>query len=483
MTAPEPGRPLCRVFRHGGRCYAYDAGVDQVVEVSPSIAERLEAFAGDPWDVAGGPAAALEIARARDELGLFRPQRPRMIARRSGRDRADDYSRSITQMTLTLDERCNLRCGYCPHTIAAAWTRPHGDRRMSEETARAAVGLFLAHAGGEAPSISLYGGEPLLAPGLVRAVADMIPESQRPQIRIILDTNGTLLDAAMVEIIAARSLHLQVSLDGPAPIHDRWRTSADGRPTHDLVMAGLKRLLDRDPGAAGRLRFQATLAPGSDMLEADAFFVELGRELGLAQVSVGASFADLAGTDDSCHPSPSSTSDGWVRARAAYVEACASGRRAELGPLVGSWFDDPLIRFYHRDTAPLAASYQPGGVCTPGLRRLHVCSDGRLQPCERVGTAFVLGDVSCGFDLDAVDRLERDWFDALGGRCADCWALRHCSLCFTAMIDRQTGDVGVVPESACEAVREEFEGTLRLWVELLARSPRALDHLKGSSVS
>ncbi|NTV04084.1 hypothetical protein HGA89_04090, partial [bacterium] len=84
--------------------------------MSPLIAERLEAFAGDPWDGAGGSAAALEIARARDELGLFRPQRLRMIARRSGRDRADDYSRSIAQMTLTLDERCNLRCGYCPHT-------------------------------------------------------------------------------------------------------------------------------------------------------------------------------------------------------------------------------------------------------------------------------------------------------------------------------------------------------------------------------
>lgn len=483
MTTPEPGRPLCRAFRHGGRSYAYDAGADQVVEVSPSIASWLEAAASDPVVIAADAAVEDEIERARIALGLFRSQRPRLIVKRSGRDRIDDYSSRISQMTLTLDERCNLRCAYCPHTLAAAWTRPHGDRRMSEETVRAAVDLFLACAGGGSPSISLYGGEPLLAPGLVRVVADMVHEAQRPGVRIILDTNGTLLDAAMVEIVAERGLYLQVSLDGPAPIHDRWRTTVDGRPTHAAVLAGLERLLERDPAAADRLRFQATLAPGSDMLEADAFFVELGRELDLADVSVGASYADFAGVVEADPATTSSDADGWGRARAAYVEACASGRHAELGPLVRAWFDGPLIRFYHREAGPLGATFRPGGVCTPGLRRLHVCSDGRLQPCERVGTAFGLGDVRRGFDLDAVDRLEQAWFDALGGRCADCWALRHCSLCFTAMIDRETGRVGAVPESACRAVRAELEGTLRLWVELLARSPRALDHLKGSSVS
>ncbi len=483
MTASEPGRPLCRVFRHQGRNYAYDAGADQVVEVSPSVASWLEAATSAPVGIAADAAAEAEIERARVTLGLFRSGRPRLVAKRSARDRAAADAGRISQMTLTLDERCNLRCAYCPHTLAAAWTRPHGERRMSEETVRAAVELFLTCAVGGSPSISLYGGEPLLAPGLVRVVADLVHAARRPEIRIILDTNGTLLDDAMVEIVAERGLHLQVSLDGPAPIHDRWRTTADGRPTHAAVMAGLRRLLARDPAAGGRLRFQATLAPGSDMLEADAFFVELGRELGLADISVGASAADIPGMVEADPAATIAEADGWERARAAYVEACASGRHAGLGPLVRAWFDGPLIRFYHREAGPLGATFQPGGVCAPGRRRLHVCSDGRLQPCERVGTAFGLGDVRRGFDLDAVDRLEQAWFDALGGRCADCWALRHCSLCFTAMIDRETGGVGAVPESACRDVREEFEGTLRLWVELLARSPWALNHLRDSSVS
>ncbi len=483
MTAPESGRPLCRVFQHGGRSYVYDAGADQVVEVSASVASWLDAAMSYPDWIAADAAVEAEIVQARVVHGLFRTGRPRLVAKRSGRNRAADDAGRISQMTLTLDERCNLRCAYCPHTLAAPWTRPHGERRMSEDTVRAAVDLFLACADGGSPSISLYGGEPLLAPGLVRVVADLVHAARRPGIRIILDTNGTLLDDAMVEIVAVRGLYLQVSLDGPAPIHDRWRTTVDGRPTHAAVMAGLERLLARDPAAAGRLQFQATLAPGSDMLEADAFFVELGRELGLADMSVGASYADIPGMVEADPTATSPEAGGWERARAVYVEACSSGRHADLGPLVQAWFDGPLIRFYHREAEPLASTFRPGGVCTPGLRRLHVCSDGTLQPCERVGTAFGLGDVRRGFDLDAVDRLEQAWFDALGGRCADCWALRHCSLCFTAMIDRESGCVGAVPESACQDVRKEFEGTLRLWVELLARNPRALDHLRGSSVS
>lgn len=485
MGAPDSGRAAFRVFRHDGLDYVYDVGTDLVASVSPAVAARLDAPEGDPPLDADAINAEREIAEARESLGLFRARRPRLEAKRQGLERRDEYLDRLTQLTLTLDERCNLRCAYCPHTLAASWTRPHGDRQMSEETVRSAVGMFLDSAGGEAPSISLYGGEPLLAPDLIRLVAQMVRDSQRPGVRIIVDTNGTLLDDAMVELAAALELHLQVSLDGPEAIHDRWRPTAGGRPTHAAVLAGLRRLLDRDPTAAARLRFQATLAPGSDMLEADAFFGELGRELGLADISVGVSFADLEGAPAAALPKPEALpqAEGWERARAVYVEACAAGRYADLGPLVRSWFDAPLMRFYHRDTRPLGDTYRPGGACAPGLRRLHVGCDGRLQPCERVGSAFGIGDVRQGFDFDAIDRLERDWFDALGGRCADCWALRHCNLCFSTMIDRNSGRIGVVPQAACESVREGCEETLRLWVELLARGPHALDHLRGSRVS
>ncbi len=487
MVAPDPGRAICRFWRQGGQDYVYDAGTDQVVSVSPAVAVRLDAQVSGTGGLAGDSAAEQEIREARDALGLFRTQRPRLTPKLQGRERRDEYLDRLSQLTLTLDERCNLRCAYCPHTLAAAWTRPHGDRQMSPDTARAAVGLFLDRAGGETPSISLYGGEPLLAPALIRVVALMVRDSRRPQVRIVVDTNGTLLDDTMVELVAELGLHLQVSLDGPAAIHDRWRPTAGGRPTHAAVLAGLRRLLDRDPAAAGRLRIQATLAPGSDMLEADAFFGELGRELGIPDLPVGASYADLEGADAAVLPSiPPGTptaAAGWERARAAYVEACATGRHADLGPLVRSWFDGPLIRFYHRDTRPLGDFFRPGGACAPGLRRLHVSSDGTLQPCERVGMEFGIGDVRRGFDFDAIDRLERDWFDALDGRCADCWALRHCGLCFSAMIDRKNGRVGAVPQEACESVREGFAEMLRLWVELLDRSPHALDHLKDGSVS
>ncbi|MDO9170906.1 MAG: radical SAM protein [bacterium] len=465
--------------------YVYDAGTDRVVSVSPAVSALLDAPVRDPGATAEARAAEQEIGEARDVLGLFRAQRLRLAPKRQGHERRGEYLDRLSQLTLTLDERCNLRCAYCPHTLAAPWTRPHGDRQMSEETVRSAVGLFLDRAGGETPSISLYGGEPLLASGLVRLVAQLVRDSRRSRVRVIVDTNGTLLDDAGVDLVAELGLHLQVSLDGPEAIHDRWRPTAGGGPTHARVLAGLRRLLDRDPAAAERLRFQATLAPGSDMMEADAFFGALGRELDLADISVGASYADLEGAEATALPPPGvlPAADDWARARAAYVEACASGRHADLGPLVRAWFDGPLIRFYHRDTRPLGDTFRPGGACAPGLRRLHVGCDGTLQPCERVGTAFGIGDVSRGFDFDAIDRIEREWFDALGGRCAGCWALRHCDLCFTAMIDKRSGRLGAVPLEACEAVCEGFEETLRLWVELLARSPRALDHLKGSRVS
>ena len=467
----EPAVARAHLFIQDGEHYAYDPGSNRVIRVDAALRAAL---------ASGAATDEIRAARVRD--GLFLPATPELVSAADIGGPEPDYVSGLRQLTLSLSERCNLRCAYCPHTHSLHWVRPHGDRDMAPATAARAVDFFLEHSRRTlAPSISLYGGEPLLAVAALAAEVDAIRRHGRDDVRLIVDTNGLLLTDETIELLVASRAHLQVSLDGPAGVHDRWRRDPAGRPTHAAVLAGLARLLERDPDAGARLRYQVTLMPGVDLLEVSDWF-----DPPLYGASLGVGHAGLAGIDPrvlGLGPADTArTLESIRRAEDLYTDACADGRHAALSPLLQAYFDPGLVRYYHAPRTPQPRRWVGGANCAPGLRRLHVRVDGRFQPCERVGEGMIIGDVATGLDAEAVRGLQRRFHAALAGRCAECWARRQCTLCFAGLAVGADAQ-GDLPESLCTDVRAGFEHVLRLWVRLLRRGPRALDHLQGSVVT
>jgi uncharacterized protein len=62
------------------------------------------------------------------------------------------------------------------------------------------------------------------------------PEGWR--IRNGIQTNGVLLDEEWVRFIAAEHFAVGISLDGPAELHDAYRVSRGGQPSHKQAMRG-----------------------------------------------------------------------------------------------------------------------------------------------------------------------------------------------------------------------------------------------------
>jgi uncharacterized protein len=98
-----------------------------------------------------------------------------------------------------------------------------------------------------APSIqfSWHGGEPTLLglDGFRKIVS--LQKQHCPQGRRIVNgiqTNGLLLDEDWCRFLAAEQFIVGLSLDGPAPLHDRYRTTSAGEPTHAHVMQAYDRL-------------------------------------------------------------------------------------------------------------------------------------------------------------------------------------------------------------------------------------------------
>jgi len=499
----QPDAPFVHVFHHRGRSYVLDVPSGALMEVDPVLAAVLPGFdpvqpetAVERWrdvfDEKTVRATLAEIARARDEEGIFRgPQldvRPDPVHRK-------DYETRLRQLTLTLTERCNLRCRYCLFESDRPGIRPHRNRTMPLETALAALRFFVARCEDTAePVVSFYGGEPLLCFPLMRKlVAEARGHDDWPVLRFVIDTNGTLLTDAVVDWIATNGIDLQISLDGPAPVHDHHRVTGGGGSTHAAVESAVGRLLDRDPTYADRLTFQATLAPPFDLNAVVEYFAAfppfVARGIERAPgVRINLADVDGFGPGLECHPDR--TVERWTRQAAVqrdeYVAAHLAGEREQLGAGTRALFDGGLIKLFHRPRDPMPGRLRPGASCRPGLRRLHVKPDGTFQPCERVGEDFPIGHVEDGFDFGAIGRLEERFSAALGRRCRQCWALRLCGVCFGAMaegarVGDNAGSPGApIPESVCAGVRRQREEELKLYVELGGDTAAALDFLSDT---
>ena len=58
------------------------------------------------------------------------------------------------------------------------------------------------------------------------------------RIRNGIQTNGTLLDEEWCRFLAAEEFSTGLSLDGPAEMHDAYRVTRGGQPSHQQAMRG-----------------------------------------------------------------------------------------------------------------------------------------------------------------------------------------------------------------------------------------------------
>ena len=129
----------------------------------------------------------------------------------------------------SITDRCNLDCEGCYDKLLHRHDRPElpdeNVRRILGEMRDVGVSVML-----------LAGGEPLLRESLLDFTADF------PEILFLLFTNGSLIDAAVIERLRdQRHVVPVLSIEGDETLTDRRR----GRGTYDHVMAAMTRLRKR----------------------------------------------------------------------------------------------------------------------------------------------------------------------------------------------------------------------------------------------
>jgi uncharacterized protein len=156
------------------------------------------------------------------------------------------------QFILKMHSRCDLACDYCYiyRMSDQSWSaRPKVmSPAILEQTARRIAEHAISHEL-DAVDVVLHGGEPLLAgPDLLGAAATILRRELPDDIGLTMQmqTNGVLLDTAILDVLARHRIRVCVSLDGPQEVHDRHRTYANGRGSYEVVARALG-LLNQEP--------------------------------------------------------------------------------------------------------------------------------------------------------------------------------------------------------------------------------------------
>jgi uncharacterized protein len=149
---------------------------------------------------------------------------------------------------LMMADGCNLACNYCFESMNQG--EKHEAKKMSFEVIDKSLDLYASliskneNLFKREKTIIFYGGEPMLNfDGIVFAlkrIKEMQKQKQFPKkTKLVLITNGTLIDSQKAEILKRYKVNVSISLDGNKK-HNQNRVFPDGRQAFEEIMRGYK---------------------------------------------------------------------------------------------------------------------------------------------------------------------------------------------------------------------------------------------------
>ena len=146
--------------------------------------------------------------------------------------RAGSKMRYLLQLHLT--ESCNLKCKHCYQTFKDC-------RLLSVEEVRQIMEQadeLKRENGFDELKVNLTGGEPLIIPNIKEYIEVVLEKADK----LLLMTNGTMIDEKLASYLSFKNIAVQISIDGVRETHDFIR----GEGSYDKAMRGIKLLTDKN---------------------------------------------------------------------------------------------------------------------------------------------------------------------------------------------------------------------------------------------
>jgi uncharacterized protein len=390
----------------------------------------------------------------------------------------------MPKLHLALTARCNLRCVYCPYTVASEGFRSHENADATAEGIEAALEFFLSRTRGEPNRVvNLFGGEPLLKPDLIElSVRRLQHERAQNSVKLTVTTNGTLLSRPIagyestLDFLVANDVGLRISLDGPPDYHDRTRVTSAGMGTSAMVTEGL-RLFERYPEWRSKRVQLKVLETGSAHRIANIRYLE---SLSYALEGVNIVVVGLDEFGDYLRP-PMDTIHGGER----LLWQLRLQSPKLLGSLTCRYLDSVLQQSVgpFRVNPSVSSRSLPAGFCVPGTSSLLVDTQGNFTTCFRTEPLGQLGRIDQGLDAQVIGGLVAALEQALDDgtvECRTCEWSAVCKRCWTAAIGPKDSLDFLHFTAGCAAHRERLARGHEIALAYEALAPGLLSQLNMS---
>jgi len=199
------------------------------------------------------------------------------------------YTLRPLQFVLCPTYACNLNCSYCFESAGVRSRAEVMSRRQVADAFAAAKAIAAAQPGRER-QIILFGGEPLL-PSTKDVVGAILDRAESGGFSVQIVTNGTCLEefTSLLAEHGTLAIGVQITLDGPQPIHDARRRRLDGTGSFAEVARGIETCLELGLKVNARMNVDAqnldSLEEFAELLEARGWLAHPNFKCLLAPVT------------------------------------------------------------------------------------------------------------------------------------------------------------------------------------------------------
>ena len=374
----------------------------------------------------------------------------------------DNDKRDQLELVLNVSQECNLQCSYC-------FSLNQDKRKMGRHVAEKALEYFVQVFEFGSLKLHFFGGEPLTNFETIKYSVEKAKQLSSihnfgsPIFSIV--TNGTLVTDKVADFFNENAFEVQVSIDGPKEVHDKFRLLRSGKGSHERVIKCLELLKKYEKI---KISTSSVITKSSDVKNVYSYLAKTAPSIKNMKLDMvydfhGSNTTEFSSTQKDFQHNYVSHFKFLVNE---YIKTLKNLRR-------------PSEYNFTHSVLLLWGKQNKNRYCPAASSRFSINTEGMIYPC---GGAASLEEYAIGNIYDGIDQTLTGKFDDtlnihLKEPCASCWAkplcLGGCPLTLRNGTNRQH----------CDIRKAMAEAAIEIYATLKEENPIAFTALVDEKLS
>lgn len=368
----------------------------------------------------------------------------------------------FSAISLFLTNNCNLRCKYCYEK------NQYKSINMSKEVAKSAVDLLYDNLDENiSPTISLFGGEPLLNVELIEFIYKYIKKHKKlDNCKFTITTNGTIMNKKVFSLLKKIDANIMLSLDGNKEKQDTNRKFEDGTGSYNKIKNNIEQYLQSDLSS---IVVRNTITKSDiDYKNTYDFFKRSGFK-NLISIPISTSHYSEKLNDHDINE----LINNCMMIAEDVVKDILDGKEV----LNANFFNFGKSKLYN---------YMDDLYCGAGIGSIAIDTNGDIYHCHRfVGNSkYKLGNIVEGIEKDIITNMQSYYYNRLNKLydCKDCWAFNLCKGGCMHENLLEENSINKTNHKLCNLRRAWFEITLALYAIICEKEPSLIEKFYGEYI-